>query len=85
MNNCMKCNNESHYLIHIYNQNNFPTNLCNKHKNFKPNNFIVWIDHKYHLHYVHPKSYMRIHGISYKEAKLKYYTFKSWRRNTIKK
>ena len=78
MNICMKCNKESHYMIDIYNQNNFPTNLCNKHTNFKPNRLFVWLDHKYHIHYIHPKTYMRIHGISYKQAKLKYYKLKYW-------
>lgn len=63
----------SHYIIQVYLYNGFPINLCDKHKNFKPNKFIVWLDHKWHVHYVFPKYYMQVFDLSYKQAKLKYY------------
>lgn len=80
---CIKCDKQSHYMIDIYIQNDFPLNLCNKHKNFKPNKVIVWLDHKLHVHYKHPKHYMQVHNISYKEAKLKYYRLKHWQQTTL--
>jgi hypothetical protein len=77
---CKRCKNnfskQSHYMIDIYIQNNFPLTFCNKHKNFKPNKLIVWFQHKYHLHYKYPKHYMRIHKVGYREGKLMYYRFK---------
>ena len=66
----------SHYQIDIYMQNDFPLEFCDKHKNFKPNKLIVWLDHKYHLHYRFPKHYMRIHKVGYREGKRMYYRFK---------
>ena len=82
-NKCMRCNKDSHYLIQIYMDNGFPISFCDKHKNFKPNKFIVYIDSKYHLHYKFPKHYMRVYKISYNEAKLKYYRLKHWQKETL--
>ena len=70
-------------MIDIYNQNNFPVTLCNKHKNFKPNKLIVWLDHKWHVHFKFPRTQMRIHSITYREAKNKYYALKYWQSQTI--
>ena len=85
---CQRCKNEfgfkdSHYMIDIYNQNNFPVTLCNKHKNFKPNKLIVWLDHKWHVHFKFPRTQMRIHSITYREAKNKYFALKYWQSQTI--
>ena len=85
---CQRCKDvfgfkDSHYMIDIYNQNNFPVTLCNRHKNFKPNKLIVWLDHKWHVHFKFPRTQMRIHRITYREAKNKYYALKYWQSQTI--
>jgi len=85
---CQRCKDEfgfkdSHYMIDIYNQNNFPVTLCKKHKNFKPNKLIVWLDHRWHVHFKFPRTEMRIHNISYREAKNRYYALKYWQSQTI--
>jgi len=78
---CKRCRNNigtrsSHFEIDIFIQNDWDLKFCSKHKNFTPNQLIIWIDSKYHLYYKYPKSYMRIHNITYREARLKYYRFK---------
>ena len=85
---CQRCKDvfgfkDSHYMIDIYNQNNFPVTLCNRHKNFKPNKLIVWLDHKWHVHFKFPRTQMRIHSITYREAKNKYFALKYWQSQTI--
>lgn len=78
--NCLRCDKQNHYMVDIYIQNDFPLNLCDKHKNFKPNRFVVWLQHKYYLHYAFPKHYMEVRGLSYRQAKLQYYKLKYWQR-----
>lgn len=73
---CKKCEKNSHYLIDIYIQNDFPLSFCDKHKNFKPNKLIVWLDRMYHIHYKFPKEYMRIHNVGYREGRYMYFRFK---------
>jgi hypothetical protein len=85
---CQRCKDihgfkDNHYDVQIYLDNEWPITLCDKHKNFKPNKLIVWLTHKWYVHYKFPKQYMEIHGISYKEAKLKYYKLKHWQQTTL--
>ena len=88
--NCRRCKDiygfrDSHYIFQINIDNNFPIDLCNKHKNFKPNKAIVWLQHKYAIHWTYPRHYMRVKGCSYKQGKLEYYGFKLWQKDTYLK
>ncbi len=75
---CKRCDKNfgTHYDIDIFIQNGWELNLCEKHKNFKPNKFIVWIHRQYMLYYRFPRHYMRIHKVGYREGRRMYFRFK---------
>lgn len=94
MNDCDRCCNEhlgirhwfifqlfySHSMVQINIDNDFPVELCDKHKNFKPNKAIVWMQNMWFVYWRNPRYTMKLHDISYKEALIKYFEFKLWQR-----
>jgi len=81
---CMRCKDKfgsihsNHHMIDMNLQMDFPIDLCNKHRNFKPNKYIVWIESTYFTYWTVPKSNKRIYGDTYKEGLKRYFRFKGW-------